>query len=221
MADLSVGSKDVHEEGVEINGIESFGGVIKNGIVDVINCHCAQVAHDVKDYLVCVPCLACGGVDGTQFLAFGCRGVGWDSWVSWRFNLWDVECLSIASQVDGWILKLAKVSLDVSQWTRNFHEVSGQFADNHLDLFMGGFPKDTCEDGMRHLGLNALGTHGIERHCLGGTDGSTKGRCLVGSIVNANDANEKCTRSSVPVFGVCGNVGNGYTVDDGDGYLNG
>jgi hypothetical protein len=41
----------------------------------------------------------------------------------------------------------------VSPWTGNSHEVSGQFAYNHLDLFMGGFAKDTCEDGMRHCSL--------------------------------------------------------------------
>ncbi len=105
-------------------------------------------------------------------MAFGCCGAGWDSWVGWRFNLLDVECLSVPSQVDGWILKLAKVPFAVSPWTKKFHEVSSQFGDNHLDLFMGRFPKDTCEDGMRHLGFNALGRHGIECHCLGGMDGS-------------------------------------------------
>ena len=78
--------------------------------------------------------------------------------------MWDVECLPVASQVDGWILKKAKVSLAVSPRTGNCHEVSGQFADDHPDLFMGGFAKDTCEDGMRHLSVNALGRHGIGHH---------------------------------------------------------
>jgi hypothetical protein len=39
LADLGVGGEDVHDEGVEINGVKTFGGVIKNGIVDVIDCH--------------------------------------------------------------------------------------------------------------------------------------------------------------------------------------
>jgi hypothetical protein len=120
------------------------------------------------------------------------------------------------SQVDGWILKKAKVSLAVSPWIGNCHEVSRQFMDDHLDLFMGGFAKDTCKDGMRHLGLNALGGHGIGRHHLGGTDGSVKGRYLVGSNYDANDANEKSTGSSKPVFGMCSNVGYGYAADDDD-----
>jgi hypothetical protein len=101
------------------------------------------------------------------------------------------------------------MSLAVSPWTGNSHEVSGQFMDDHLDLFMGGFAKDTCEDGMRHFCLNALGKNDIGSHCLGGTGtSSAKRRCLVSSNDNANDANEKSTGNSVPVLGTCGNVGN-------------
>jgi hypothetical protein len=209
LADLGIGGEDVHDEVVEINGVETFGGVVKNGVEDAINCRHKLVARDGKDHLVCVPCLACSGIGGTQFLAFG-----WDDWVGWRFNLWGVEHLFVASQVDGWILKKAKVSLAVSPWTGNCHEVCRQFVDDHLDLFIGGFAKDMCEDGMRHLGLNALGGHGIGCHRLGGVGNSAKGRCLVGSDDNANDANEKNTGSSTPVFGVCGNVGYGYATDN-------
>ncbi len=57
------------------------------------------------------------------------------------------------------------MSFAVSPWTGNSPEVSGQFVDDHLDLFMGGFPKDTCEDWMRHLCLNAFGRNGIGSHC--------------------------------------------------------
>ncbi len=76
LADLSVGGEDVHDEGVEMDCIESFGGVVKNGIVDVVHLPCKLVVCDVKDHLVCVPCLVCGGIGGMQFLAFGCRGAG-------------------------------------------------------------------------------------------------------------------------------------------------
>jgi hypothetical protein len=48
-----------------------------------------------------------------------------------------------------------------------------------------------------------------------------KGRCLVGSDDNVNDANEKSTGSSIPVFGMSGNIGYGYAADDGAGSLNG
>ncbi len=189
LADLGVGGEDVHDKRTEINGVETFGGVVKNNIVDVIDRRHKLVARDGEDHLVCVPCLACSSIGGMQFFAFGCRGAGWDDWVGWRFNLWDVERLPIACQVDGWILKKAEVSLAVSPWTGNSHEVSGQFSDDHLDMLMGQFTKDTCEDGMRHLCLNALGRNGIGHHCLGGTGSSAKGRCLVGSNDDANDAN--------------------------------
>ncbi len=68
LADLSVGGEDVNEEGVEIDGIEFSGWVIKNGIVDVIDCRCVLVAHDVEDHLVCFLCPACGGIGGIWLL---------------------------------------------------------------------------------------------------------------------------------------------------------
>jgi hypothetical protein len=74
---------------------------------------------------------------------------------------------------------------------------------------MGGFTKETYEDGMRHLCLHALGRNSIGSHCLGSTGSSSaKGRCLVGSNEDADEANEKSTGCSVPVLTVCGNVGN-------------
>jgi hypothetical protein len=151
LADLGVGGEDVHDKGVEINGIETFGGVAKNGIVDIVDHHRELVACYGEDHLVGVPCFMYGGIGGAQFLAFGCHGTGWDDWVGWSFNMWDVECLPVACQVDGWILKKAKMSLAVSPWTGNSHEVGGQFVDDHLDLLMGGFAEDTYEDGMKFV----------------------------------------------------------------------
>ncbi len=72
------------------------------------------------------------------------------------------------------------MSLAVSPWTGNSHELSRQFVDDHLDLFMGWFAKDVCEDGMRHLCLNALSRNSIGSHHLGGMGSSAKGRRLVG-----------------------------------------
>jgi hypothetical protein len=178
LADLGVGGEDVHDEGAEINGVETFGGIVKNGVVDVINHRRKLVACDGEDHLVGVPCLMGSGVGGTQFLVFGIRGACWDDWVGWRFNIWDVELLSVACQVYGWILKKAQMSLAVSPWTGNSHEVSKQFADDHLDLLMGGLAEDTCEDAMRHLCLNAFGRNGVRSHRLGGTDR----RSMKGSI---------------------------------------
>ncbi len=47
-----------------------------------------------------------------------------------------------------------------------------------------------------------------------------KGRRLVGSDDHTDDANEKGTGYSVPVLGVCGDVGNGHAADHGDGAFN-
>ncbi len=91
LADCGIGGEDVHDKGVEINGFETFGGVVKNGVVDIVNCCHKSIVHDGEDHLVCGPCLACGSIGGTQFLTFGCRGAGWDDWVGWRFDFWDVE----------------------------------------------------------------------------------------------------------------------------------
>ncbi len=105
-ADLGVGGEDVHDEGAEIDGIETFGGVIKNSVVYVVDCHRKLVACDGEDHLVSVPCLTCSSVGDVQFLAVGGCGAGWDYWVGRRFNLWDVECLPFACQVDGWCHEL-------------------------------------------------------------------------------------------------------------------
>ncbi len=56
MADLGIGG-DVHEEGADIDCVETFGGVLKNGIADVVDCRCKLVASDDDNHLVCVPCL--------------------------------------------------------------------------------------------------------------------------------------------------------------------
>ncbi len=108
------------------------------------------------------------------------------------------------------------MALAVSPWTGNGHEVGKQFKDESLDLFVGGFAKDTGEDRMRHLCLNASCRHSTRGHCLGGM-GSAKGRRLECTNDHTNDANEKGTRCSVPILHVCGNVGNGHAADYHDG----
>ncbi len=65
LADLGVGVEYVHDEGEEINGVKTFGGVVKHGIVDIVNCRCKLVAGDGEDHLVGVPPLASGGAGGT------------------------------------------------------------------------------------------------------------------------------------------------------------
>ncbi len=91
------------------------------------------------------------------------------------------------------------MTLAVSSWTENSHEVSQQFADNGLDLLVDGLIKDTGENRMRHLCLNAFCRHGVRSHCLGGTR-SAKGKHLVGSDDNTDYADEKGTGYSLPVL---------------------
>ncbi len=91
--------------------------------------------------------------------------------------------------------------------------------DDGLDLFVGGFAKDTGKDRMRHLCLNAIYRHGIGSHCSGDTR-SPKGRRLVGSNDHTDDVNEKDTGCSVPVLHVCSNIGNGHTADHSTGVFN-
>ncbi len=79
LADLGIGGEGVHNKGVEIDGVETFCGVIKNGVlVDVIDCCRELAAHDGEDHLVGVPSLSCGSIGGMQFFYFGCRGASWD-----------------------------------------------------------------------------------------------------------------------------------------------
>ncbi len=77
---------------------------------------------------------------------------------------------------------------------------------------MGGFAKDTSEDRMRHLCLNAFCRQGIGSHHLGGME-STKRRHLICTNDHIYDANEMGTGCSVPVLCMCGDVGNGHAAD--------
>ncbi len=52
--------------------------------------------------------------------------------------------------------------LAVYPWTGNSHEISRQFADDHLDLLMGWLAKDTCEDGMSICALMPLAETALE-----------------------------------------------------------
>ncbi len=46
-------------------GIKIFGGVVKNGVVDIIGCRHELVACDGEDHLLGVPCLTGGGFGRT------------------------------------------------------------------------------------------------------------------------------------------------------------
>ncbi len=65
LVDLGIGVEDVHDKGMEINCVKTFGGVVKNSIVDMADCCRKLIACDGEDHLVGVPCLASSGVGGT------------------------------------------------------------------------------------------------------------------------------------------------------------
>jgi hypothetical protein len=109
------------------------------------------------------------------------------------------------------------MTLAVPPWTRNSHKVGQQFVDDSLDLSVGGFARDTGEDRMRHLCLNAFCRHGIGGHYLEGTR-SAKGRHLVSSNDHTDDANQKGTGCSIPVLPVCGDVGNEHPAVYGNAF---
>ncbi len=81
LTDLGMGGEDVHDKGAEIDGVETFGGVVKNGVEEVIDCRHKLVAHVGEDFLVSVPSLVCSSVDGAQFLAFCRCSTNLDDWV--------------------------------------------------------------------------------------------------------------------------------------------
>ncbi len=67
LADLSISGEDMHDKGAETDGVETFGGVFKNNIVDVVDCCRKSVVCDGEDHLVGVSCLTCSGIGGNQF----------------------------------------------------------------------------------------------------------------------------------------------------------
>ncbi len=80
LADLSVGGEDVHDNGAKIDGIESFGGVVKNGAVvtsiTAVNWSCVMlrtilyVFHDLRAVALvahsslCLAVVAPAGITG-------------------------------------------------------------------------------------------------------------------------------------------------------------
>jgi len=105
LADLGVRGQDVLNQRAEVNAIESFCQIIKDGVVDDVNGGGKLVSSDGEDKAVGSPCFSRGNVDGTQFLTLLDVGAVRNNGVCWRFRRWDCERRSVLSQVDGQILK--------------------------------------------------------------------------------------------------------------------
>jgi hypothetical protein len=56
LADLGIGGEDVHDKGAEINCVETFSGVVKNSVVDVVYGRRELVACDGEDHFVACRC---------------------------------------------------------------------------------------------------------------------------------------------------------------------
>ena len=82
---MGVPCLDVLDECSKIHAVESFGGVIENGVVDVVDGCGKLVAGDSKDEFVRGPRLACNNVVGAQFFALGGSGGIWHDGVCWWF----------------------------------------------------------------------------------------------------------------------------------------
>ena len=64
MADLGVHQLNVLDECTKVNAVESFGGVVEDGIVYVVNGSGKLVMGDGKNEFVRGPCFVCNDVIG-------------------------------------------------------------------------------------------------------------------------------------------------------------
>ncbi len=103
--------------------VESFSGVIKGGVVYVVDGHRKLIVCDGGYDKVGVPCLAFGKVVGLCLFACGSGG-GVDGILGGGSH-WDDKCSPVALKVDDRVLEEAKVSFTVSPRARNGHEVVG------------------------------------------------------------------------------------------------
>ena len=95
----------MQDERAEVDAIESFGGVIEHGVVDIVAGCGKLVTGDGEDKFVHGPRLACNDVVGLQFFVLGGSGAVWHDRVCWWFVGRDGERFPIAGCIDGGILK--------------------------------------------------------------------------------------------------------------------
>jgi hypothetical protein len=64
LADLGICCQDVLDKRAEVDAIETFGWVVEDGVVDIVNGSSKLVARDGKDKFVGGPSLACDKIGG-------------------------------------------------------------------------------------------------------------------------------------------------------------
>ena len=132
----------------------TFDGIMEYGIVHVINGCSELVARDGEYEAICRPCLAFGGIGGTEFFMLGSGGSDRNDKIGRRFGGRNVESGAVARLIDGRILEEAEMALLVPPWAGNSHEVGGEFPEHDF--------LDTCEGGVQHLGLDTVGGDSIQ-----------------------------------------------------------
>ncbi len=117
-----VGGLDVCNKIPEADCIESFCGVIKGGVVYVVDGRRKLVACDGDYDVIGVPRLLFGKVGGTCLFVGGSGSGGVDGILGGSCRRY-VECGSVVLKVEGMVLEEAKVSFSVFPRARNGHEV--------------------------------------------------------------------------------------------------
>ena len=105
MADLGVHQLNVFDKCTKVGAVETFGGVIKDGVVDIVYGCGKLVAGDGEDNFIRGSCFAGDDVVCTQFFALRGSGAVWHDGVSWWFLGRDGERFTVAYCIDGGILK--------------------------------------------------------------------------------------------------------------------
>ena len=146
----------------EGNRIETLGGIVKRGIIYVVNCRRKLVACDGADNDVGIPCLAVGEVDSSSCFLRGC-GSRWIEQIFGRRVSRNSECGAVVLEVKNWVLEEAEMSFSVSPRARNGHEVGGKFLLKNLEFLVGGLSYDAGESPVWHLGPDGLGRDSV-RH---------------------------------------------------------
>ncbi len=147
---------------LEGNHVETLGGIIKHGIIYVVNCCRELVASDGADDDVGIPCLAVGKVGGSSCFLQGCGSRWIEQIFRWHGGR-NGECSAVALEVKNWVLEEAEMSFSMSPRARNGHEVGGKFLLNNLKLLVGGLSHDAGESPVWHLGPDGLGRDSV-RH---------------------------------------------------------
>jgi hypothetical protein len=112
----------VGNEILEGGCIESFSGVIKCGIVDIIDGRCKLVVCDGGHNKVGVPCFLFGEVGCSCLFAYRSSGGGVDGILGGNGH-GNGERGPVALKVEDRVLEEAKMSISVSPRARNGHEV--------------------------------------------------------------------------------------------------